>query len=55
MGLCCAAVGDTEGALAAYQQAVAINPRLRHLRHAITQLRQQLVEGRQDREGAAEP
>ncbi|KAL4451207.1 hypothetical protein ABPG77_009279 [Micractinium sp. CCAP 211/92] len=44
MGLCCAAVGDNAGALAAYQQAVAINPRMSALRQHIMQLRELLTE-----------
>lgn len=55
MGLCCAAVGDAEGALAAYQQAVALNPRLAHLRHAIRQLSQQLAEKRGQGEQPGRP
>jgi tetratricopeptide (TPR) repeat protein len=38
MGMCCAAVKDYPGALAAFQNALEINPRLGHLRHHITQL-----------------
>jgi tetratricopeptide (TPR) repeat protein len=42
MGLCCAAVEDIEGSIAAYQTAVAINPRLKHLRAHIRRLQQSL-------------
>lgn len=44
MGLCCAAIGDNAAALAAYQQAVAINPRLSALRQHIMQLRELIME-----------
>lgn len=44
MGLCSAAIGDNAGALAAYQQAVAINPRMYHLRQHIMQLRELIGE-----------
>lgn len=44
MGLCCAAVEDIEGSIAAYQTAVAINPRLRHLRAHIRRLQASLRE-----------
>ncbi|KAL4422934.1 hypothetical protein ABPG75_009131 [Micractinium tetrahymenae] len=50
LGLCCSAVGDNAGALAAYQQAVAINPRCAHLRQNILQLRQMIVEDQRQRE-----
>ncbi|PSC68285.1 Histone deacetylase 14 [Micractinium conductrix] len=55
MGMCCAAVGDNAGALAAFQQAVAINPRLRHLRAHIMMLRQQIAEEHQGRGGQEHP
>jgi len=44
LGMCAGAVGDNAGALAAFQQAVAINPRLRHLRQHIMQLRAMVQE-----------
>jgi tetratricopeptide (TPR) repeat protein len=42
MGMCCSAVGDAKGAVAAFEHAVALNPRLSHLRQHISQLRQRL-------------
>jgi len=38
-GMCCAALKDYEGAIAAFEAALGINPRLGHLRHHIMQLR----------------
>lgn len=49
LGLCCAAVGDVAGAVAGYQHALALNPRMRHLRTHIAQLQRQLSEERQGR------
>lgn len=46
MGLCCAAVGDVPGAIAGYQHALALNPRMRHLRAHVGQLQAQLAEER---------
>ena len=44
MGMCCSAIGDTPGAIAAFEHAVAVNPRMKHLRQHILQLRQLLQE-----------
>jgi len=38
-GMCCAAIGNYADAIAAFETAVAINPRLEHLKHHIAQLR----------------
>ena len=44
MGMCCSGIGDTPGAIAAFEHAVAVNPRMKHLRQHIVQLRQLLQE-----------
>lgn len=46
LGMSCAAVGDIAGAVAGYQHALALNPRLRHLRTHIRMLQEQQAERR---------
>lgn len=43
-GMCCAAIGKYEEAITAFETAVAIKPRLEHLKHHIVQLRALLAE-----------
>ena len=44
MGMCLAAVGKFQEAIAALEQAVEINPRLEHLKHHIMQLEELIKE-----------
>ena len=44
MGMCCAAIRDYKGAISAFEIAVAINPRLDHLKHHIMQLKEIMEE-----------
>ena len=48
-GMCCAAVGQYKEALAAFETAVAINPRLEHLKHHIAQLRALIAQQEQQK------
>jgi tetratricopeptide (TPR) repeat protein len=43
-GMCYAAVGNYSEAITAFETAVAINPRLEHLKHHIAQLRARIAE-----------